>query len=107
MNAPKFTPGPWRLDDDAFGSGIYVHNDDYHGVDAGRGYLDRDTMTGFNVCAHMSIADAALIAAAPDLFEACAHVERELTQYLDAMPADETSRALRDTLRAALAKAAP
>ena len=103
MNAPKFTPGPWRIDDDVSGSGVYVDNDNYHGVDAGRGYLDHETMTGFSVCAHMSLADTRLIAAAPDLFESLRDLLADIAQPGEAWAAGSTV----ERARAALAKAAP
>lgn len=56
----KHTPGPWRLD-----SAMHAHvvDDEYHAIDAG---FNGD---GFSLLGFMSIADARLIAAAPELLE--------------------------------------
>ena len=59
------TPGPWKImseDEIMFGN--------YRGVIAGKGYLDKQTNTGFNVTAWMSESDARLISCAPELLEA-------------------------------------
>jgi hypothetical protein len=63
----KHTPGPWVLDDIA-----HSHVDaDYHIIDAGKGYhLDGEGSDGFNLSGCMSLDDARLIAAAPDLLAA-------------------------------------
>jgi len=68
MSETKFTPGPWRLDHDPIGSGVFSDNENYHGVEAGHGFI-KDGV-GFNCTGFMSKADARLIAAAPELFEA-------------------------------------
>jgi hypothetical protein len=64
---PLFTPGPWRLDDPVHGE---VRQPDYHCIDAGRGYLVAGG-NGFGIAGFMTIHDARLIAAAPDLLAAC------------------------------------
>jgi hypothetical protein len=61
-----FTPGPWRLDDAIHGEALQP---DYHCIDAGRGYLVAGG-NGFGVSGFMTIHDARLITAAPDLLAA-------------------------------------
>lgn len=60
------TPGPWRQ----FAQNIEDENDpDYRSISAGSGlFLHR---TGFEITGFISEADARLIAAAPELLEAC------------------------------------
>lgn len=70
MNEPKFTPGPWRLDAD---SHIRATNDDRHKTIA---LIPPDFHS-----ADIWDANAHLIAAAPDLYKALAHLE----PYLDAI----------------------
>lgn len=60
------TPGPWILDSPAYGEMV---DRDYHFIDAGCGYCG-DGEDGFGLRGYMSLADARLIAAAPDLLEA-------------------------------------
>lgn len=64
----QYTPGPWRLDNDELRSGVFSDNENYHGIEAGDGYL-KDGQ-GFNCTGFMTKADAQLIAAAPGLYEA-------------------------------------
>ncbi len=62
-----FTKGPWRLDD-AIHSGVIGEN--YHVIDSGRGGWYSLEDGGFSIAAYINLADARLIAAAPDLYEA-------------------------------------
>ena len=59
----KHTPGPWRIMSE---DGVMSGN--YRGIEAGRGYLDKQTNTGFNVTAWMSESDARLISCAPEMY---------------------------------------
>jgi hypothetical protein len=59
--AAQHTPGPWFLDDPIHADLI---SDDYHFIGSGRGFFDTH---GFGLAGIMSLSDARLIAAAPDL----------------------------------------
>jgi hypothetical protein len=65
------TPGPWKLDD--FGRyDASLLTGDYHAVSAGNGYhADGENGTGFGLTGFLEMEDARLIAAAPQLLEAC------------------------------------
>jgi hypothetical protein len=60
---PKFTPGPWRVDDDVH---AHVIDSEYHVIDAG----PMCTPAGFSLAGCMTLANAHLIAAAPEMYEA-------------------------------------
>lgn len=91
----QHTPGPWQFDtkDDA-----YVASEDYHIIRAGCGFLaeakDRRE-PGFRIAGHMTVADARLITAAPDLLTALQGVLRVADRQTDEF----------DAARAAIAKA--
>lgn len=64
----KHTPGPWRLDTPDM---AHVVEHDYHSIKAGVGFLaEKPEAAGFGLAGHMTLADARLIAAAPELLEA-------------------------------------
>jgi len=65
MRSP--TQGPWRLDD-----AERHHNlsDEYHAIDAGQGFYAGPHIGGFCLTGFMTRADAQLIAAAPELYDA-------------------------------------
>jgi hypothetical protein len=68
------TPGPWELDGP---STAHVTDEDYHNIRAGCGFWAEakdQRESGFSISGHMSIADARLIVAAPELLEALAAV---------------------------------
>lgn len=69
MEKFKGTPGPWRVSDDDY-TFQHVADDFYHQISAGCGYLDEREGMGFSLSGPMSIHDASLIAAAPELLEA-------------------------------------
>ena len=62
----KYVKGPWILDD---GSHDDLVDAEYHFIDAGSGCIATDD-PGFGIAGCMSIHDARLMAAAPDLLEA-------------------------------------
>lgn len=74
MTEPKFTPGPWELEDRAIK--YIIHK-------PGEGHITRDIcrMDSSTMAAFSQKANAHLIAAAPDLYKALAHLE----PYLDAI----------------------
>lgn len=69
MEKFKGTPGPWRVSDDNY-TFQHVAHDFYHQISAGCGYLNEREGMGFSLSGPMSIHDASLIAAAPELLEA-------------------------------------
>jgi len=89
-----FTSGPWRLDE----SRRELLDDEYHAIDAGHGF-HRPSDGGFCLSGFMSLADARLITAAPDLLTA---LERLVALTLDD---DEPTLNALSSARAAIAKA--
>ena len=82
MSEARFTLGPWRLDHDPLGSGVFSDNEDYHGIEAGDGFISGGS--GFNCTGFMSKYDATLIAASPELHaavEALTKAIRESAPY--------------------------
>lgn len=63
----QHTPGPWILDPEEKREHI---DETYHFINAGIGFYDPDTGTGFSMSGYLSKADATLISAAPDLLDA-------------------------------------
>ncbi len=110
MTETKFTKGPWRLDD-KFHSHLVVSQqleifgvEDYHFIDAGRGHLIEGfgiEKGGFFVDGFMTISDANLIVAAPELYEALSLLLADAADY----PAWQRPCLAVDRARAALAKA--
>lgn len=68
MEKFKGTPGPWRVSDDNY-TFQHVAHDFYHQISAGSGYLNEMKSVGFSLSGPMSIHDANLIAAAPELLK--------------------------------------
>ena len=105
MSKAQFTPGPWEYEEHQLSEGysciVYAANGMRVGTD------------------HLGRADAALIASAPDLYEALAQIARDAPRDMDIHSAGETvenaySRGRRtehfrvgEIARAALAKAEP
>lgn len=74
-----WTPSPWRLDD-ASADLAGLIKEDYHTIDAGKGFYDTSNTSGFGLTGLLSPADARLIAAAPELVELLAGVRDDLCQ---------------------------
>ena len=94
------TPGPWSLDDAIHD---HVKADDYHSIDAGQGF----TPQGFGLQGMMSLANARLIAAAPELLAALIVAESFLSIAVPerAIDRNEAVREVLPQVRAAIAKA--
>lgn len=82
----KFTPGPWKIMPE---DGVMSGN--YRGIVAGKGYLDKQTNTGFNVTAWMSESDARLISCAPELLEALKYFVQLIEDGIDTTIIRQTS----------------
>jgi hypothetical protein len=112
LDPAGFTPGPWKLDDTSahYGHAHLIHGF-YHFIDAGCGYcIDGNPDPGFSLSALMSIADARLIAAAPDLVSALQEALEFVDAYVDVIDGDGELRpnramSLDQEIRQALGKA--
>lgn len=69
-NEFKGTKGQWCVCDEDI-TFSHVAHDTYHQIKAGCGYHDARENKGFCISGFMSISDAKLIAAAPELLDAC------------------------------------
>lgn len=120
MSEAKFTPGPWSADEDPMGPEILtiIANADrptYEWTFIAQIGVDDDHTDAQGVLRAEAEANARLIAAAPDLYEALKEVSQAMTKLTfegvdrgkGHWPAwDDTARAV-DKARAALAKCAP
>lgn len=95
----KLTPGPWRVSDSE-GINYETADEHYHYVCAGDGVYAKGKHIGFELSGCMSIDDARLIAAAPELFEAL----KQLRDAFLGTSVEVQADAMRNA-RAALAKA--
>ncbi|HDS6401459.1 TPA: hypothetical protein QHX37_002429 [Morganella morganii subsp. morganii] len=76
----KGTPGPWEVTDDVE-SNRHTASDTYHHIGAGEWFHDDFSNTGFGISGYMSIHDAKLIAAAPDLLKALIELRKLVTHH--------------------------
>ncbi len=76
----KGTPGPWEITD-YVESNRYTASETYHHIGAGKWFHDDYSNTGFGLSGYMSIHDAKLIAAAPDLLEALIELRKLVTHH--------------------------
>ena len=71
------TPRPWRVNDLATNSpDLFEQHPHYHVIEAGDGFYDHDTGTGFRLTGYMSDADAALIVGRSDAVDALVEAAR-------------------------------
>jgi hypothetical protein len=106
MSAPAFTPGPWRVDAEPYGSGMARF------VRAGSGEFPLATMHGNPGPKAQTEANARLIATAPKLYELAEQFERvaeyELRNMQREKPEDDEGIRLRrlnlNLIRATLAE---
>lgn len=95
----KYVKGPWILDD---GSHDDLVDAEYHFIDAGSGCIATDD-PGFGIAGCMSIHDARLMAAAPDLLEALQAITDQLECIGDTRPHKDGQ--FIEAARAAISKA--
>lgn len=76
----KGTPGPWEITD-YVESNRYTASETYHHIGAGKWFHDDCSNTGFGLSGYMSIHDARLIAAAPDLLEALIELRKLVAHH--------------------------
>lgn len=86
----KHTAGPWVAELQVLTKG-YKHRKkyttpNYYRISAGDGFFDNRNPNGFGITGYVSEADAKLIAAAPELLEACKRYMEILKEYYGDMP---------------------
>lgn len=78
MADAKHTPGPWVLDPPRM-AGLNDH--EYHTIEAGDGVSVEGRFKGFTTSSFMSIEDARLIAAAPELLKAPIELRKQINDF--------------------------
>lgn len=104
MEKFKGTKKPWRIADDAPAFSA-VASDTYHHISAGGGYHNEEKNKGFGISGFMSIHDANLISAAPDLLEALqclAEFNRSIGMPLRDYPLDHPIGKAHEAIKKAL-----
>lgn len=76
----KGTPRPWEITD-YVESNRYTASETYHHIGAGKWFHDDYSNTGFGLSGYMSIHDARLITAAPDLLEALIELRKLVAHH--------------------------
>jgi hypothetical protein len=100
MKQGAHTPGPWRLNDPHAGRN-HVLCETYHSIDGGIGFLPDDPAEqGFGVTGYMTLADARLMAAAPEMFKTLSDLDGWL-----ANTGHDKDHPWRVSIRAAIEKA--
>ncbi|ENG7679370.1 hypothetical protein [Providencia stuartii] len=79
MSNKKFkgTPAPWKITDESNPTATH----EYHYIASGNGFHDTRTNTGFELSGFMSIHDANLIAAAPELLKSLGELVSTMERY--------------------------
>lgn len=105
MSDNKFTPGPWRLSMES----KRIIKKDFSAIGSNDGFLIASSMgrddSGFYASDDEADANALLIAAAPDLYEAATDALNVLDRSMDKPPSHNQIMAVLEKLSAALAKA--
>ncbi|OBU11732.1 hypothetical protein [Morganella psychrotolerans] len=76
----KNTPAPWAILDD-IECNHSTASETYHHIGAGKWFHDDYSNTGFGLSGYMSIHDARLITAAPDLLEALIELRKLVAHH--------------------------
>ncbi len=76
----KGTPAPWAILDD-IECNRPTASETYHHIGAGKWFHDDYSNTGFGLSGYMSIHDARLITAAPDLLEALIELRKLVAHH--------------------------
>ncbi|MDM8751797.1 hypothetical protein [Morganella morganii] len=76
----KNTPAPWAILDD-IKCNHPTASETYHHIGAGKWFHDDYSNTGFGLSGYMSIHDARLITAAPDLLEALIELRKLVAHH--------------------------
>jgi hypothetical protein len=103
----QHTQGPWRLDQDE-NKEVDAH---YHCIQAGCGYYDeKGEQRGFSITGFMSVADARLMTASPEMLDALEQALEFVADHEDVSdgdtgPVPNRAMSLATELRAIIAKA--
>lgn len=88
MEKFKGTPGPWFVSDNHSEVNEKLSDKGYHFISTESGFYSDEHDSGFEIAGCISIADANLIAAAPDLLEALQDIVRSSQAFHSALEFD-------------------